>query len=88
MLKVNALWYSKGCTNCIIKQCHTETMHILNPKPKRECENYLDSVTEGAYPPFLTISQDKAHMLLKFLDLVKGNRWRIINMGHECCVLV
>ena len=49
-------------------------MHILNPKPKWERENYLDSVTVGAYPPFITISRDKAHRLLKFLNLVKGNK--------------
>ena len=47
-----------------------------------------DRVTVGAYPPFITISQDKVDMLLKLLDLVKGNRGRRINMGHECCVLV
>ena len=80
MFKVNALWYSKGCTNCIVKQCHTETMHILNPK--------CDRVNVGAYPPFMTISWDKANVLLKFLDLVKGNRWKRINMLNECCVLV
>ena len=39
IFKVNALWYIKDCTNCIVKQCHTETMYILNPKPKKECEN-------------------------------------------------
>ena len=33
-----------------------------------------DRVTVGAYPPFITISWDKANVLLKFLDPVRGNR--------------